>query len=173
MLGYAAYTFALGGLAFWMPTFLERVRGIPAVQASAGFGEIVVVTGFVGTFAGGWLGDYWLRYSKQAYLLMSGWITLLAVPAVYLALAAGTPCVFYPALIVAELLLFMSTGPDQHRHRQSRQSGGARIGGGAQHSRHPSARRCPLAVHHRGAVGRILARGRGDDRARRRRRVHH
>ncbi|MDE2448441.1 MAG: MFS transporter [Gammaproteobacteria bacterium] len=111
VLGYAAYTFALGGLAFWMPTFLERVRGIPAVQASAGFGEIVVLTGFVGTFVGGWLGDYWLRYSRQAYLWMSGWVTLLAVPAVYLALAAGAPSVFYPALIVAELLLFMSTGP--------------------------------------------------------------
>ena len=111
VLGYAAYTFALGGLAFWMPTFLERVRGIPAVQASAGFGEIVVVTGFVGTFVGGWLGDYWLRYSQQAYLWMSGWVTLLGVPAVYLALAAGAPAVFYPALIVAELLLFMSTGP--------------------------------------------------------------
>lgn len=111
VLGYAAYTFALGGLAFWMPTFLERVRGIPAVKASAGFGEIVVLTGFVGTFVGGWLGDYWLRYSKQAYLLMSGWITVLAVPAVYLALAAARPSVFYPALIAAELLLFMSTGP--------------------------------------------------------------
>jgi MFS family permease len=111
VLGYAAYTFALGGLAFWMPTFLERVRGIPAVQASAGFGEIVVVTGFVGTFVGGWLGDYWQRYSQQAYLWMSGWVTLLGVPAVYVALAAGTPGVFYPALIVAELLLFMSTGP--------------------------------------------------------------
>jgi MFS family permease len=111
VLGYAAYTFALGGLAFWMPTFLERVRGIPAVQASAGFGEIVVLTGFVGTFVGGWLGDYWLRYSKQAYLWMSGWVTLLGVPAVYLALSAGAPAVFYPALVVAQLLLFMSTGP--------------------------------------------------------------
>jgi hypothetical protein len=28
-----------------------------------------------------------------------------------LALSAGAPAVFYPALIVAELLLFMSTGP--------------------------------------------------------------
>jgi hypothetical protein len=94
-----------------MPTFLERVRGIPAESASAGFGEIVVVTGFVGTFVGGWLGDYWLRYSRQAYLWMSGWITLLAVPAAYAALAAGTPAVLYPALVAAELLLFMSTGP--------------------------------------------------------------
>ena len=111
VLGYAAYTFALGGLAFWMPYFLEQVRGVPAVQASAGFGEIVVLTGFVGTFVGGWLGDYWLRYSRQAYLWMSGWVTLLAVPVTYLALAAAAPHVFYPALFVAELLLFMSTGP--------------------------------------------------------------
>ena len=111
VLGYAAYTFALGGLAYWMPTFLERVRGIPDEQASAGFGAIVVITGFVGTFAGGWLGDYWLKYSRQAYLWMSGWTTLIAVPAVWLALSAGSPSTFYPALIAAELLLFMSTGP--------------------------------------------------------------
>lgn len=111
VLGYAAYTFALGGLAYWMPTFLERVRGISAGEASTGFGAIVVVTGFVGTFVGGWLGDYWLQFSRQAYLWMSGWATLLAVPACYVALAAGAPSVFYPALIVAELLLFMSTGP--------------------------------------------------------------
>jgi MFS transporter, Spinster family, sphingosine-1-phosphate transporter len=111
VLGYAAYTFALGGLAFWMPTFLERVRGIPAVQATTGFGAIVVVTGFLGTFAGGWLGDYWLRSSRQAYLWMSGWITLLAVPFVLVALTAPAPSVYYPAIVVGQLLLFMSTGP--------------------------------------------------------------
>ena len=61
VLGYAAYTFALGGLAFWAPAFLERVRGMPKAQATVQFGSIVVVTGFVGTFAGGWAGDYFLR----------------------------------------------------------------------------------------------------------------
>ena len=111
VLGYAAYTFALGGMAFWMPTFLERVRGVPGVTATAGFGEIVVVTGFLGTFAGGWLGDYCLKFSAQAYLWLSGWVTVLAVPATYLALASGTPWVFYGALTAAQLLLFMSTGP--------------------------------------------------------------
>jgi MFS family permease len=111
VLGYAAYTFAVGGLAFWMPTFLERVHGIPVAQATTGFGAIVVVTGFVGTFAGGWLGDYWLRFSQQAYQWMSGWITLLAVPFAFVALTASAPSVYYPAIVVAELLLFMSTGP--------------------------------------------------------------
>ena len=111
VLGYAAYTFALGGLAFWMPTFLERVHGIPKVQATTGFGAIVVVTGFVGTFVGGWLGDYCLRYSRQAYLWFSGATTLLAVPFVVLALTASAPSVYYPGIVCAQLLLFMSTGP--------------------------------------------------------------
>ena len=111
VLGYAAYTFALGGLAFWMPAFLERVRGVPAVEATSGFGGIVVVTGFVGTFAGGWLGDYFLKSSRQAYLWFSGAVTLLAAPVALLALTAPAPQLYYPAIVVAQLLLFMSTGP--------------------------------------------------------------
>ena len=111
VLGYAAYTFALGGLAVWMPNFLERVHNIPAVQATTTFGAIVVVTGFLGTFAGGWLGDYWQKSSRQAYLWMSGWITLVAAPLTFLSLTAASPSWYYPAIVVAELLLFMSTGP--------------------------------------------------------------
>lgn len=109
--GYAAYTFALGGLASWMPSFLERAHAIPKAQASTGFGEIVVITGFLGTFVGGWLGDYFLKYSRQAYLWFSGIVTLLAVPFAVVALTAGAPPVYYGAIVIAELLLFMSTGP--------------------------------------------------------------
>jgi MFS family permease len=111
VLGYAAYTFALGGLAVWMPYFLEHVHNIPAVQATTSFGAIVVVTGFLGTFAGGWLGDYWQKSSSQAYLWMSGWATLIAAPLAFVALTVASPSVYYPAIIAAELLLFMSTGP--------------------------------------------------------------
>ena len=111
VLGYAAYTFALGGLAVWMPNFLEHVHNIPAVQATTSFGAIVVVTGFLGTFLGGWLGDYWVKSSRQAYLWMSGVITLVAAPLTFVALTAASSSVYYPAIIAAELLLFMSTGP--------------------------------------------------------------
>jgi MFS family permease len=111
VLGYAAYTFAVGGLAFWMPAFLERIRGISRASATIGFGGIVVVTGFVGTFVGGWVGDYWARTSRQAYLWLSSWTTFLAVPFACLALMATTPALYYTGIVVAELLLFMSTGP--------------------------------------------------------------
>jgi MFS family permease len=109
--GYAAYTFALGGLAYWMPAFLELVRGVPKAAAATDFGKIVLVTGFLGTFAGGWLADYLLRHSRQAYLWFSGVVTLLAAPVAYLALASPDRHVYMPAIVVAELLLFTSTGP--------------------------------------------------------------
>jgi MFS family permease len=111
VLGYAAYTFAVGGLAFWMPAFLERIRGVPRESATIGFGGIVVVTGFIGTFVGGWLGDYWARTSRQGYLWLSSWSTFLAVPFACMALMATTPALYYSGIVVAELLLFMSTGP--------------------------------------------------------------
>jgi MFS transporter, Spinster family, sphingosine-1-phosphate transporter len=111
VLGYAAYTFGLGGLSFWMPTFLEQVRGVPVDQATTGFGAIVIVTGFVGTLAGGWLGDWCLKRSPQGYLWFSALTTLAAAPLALLALASPAPQIYYPAIVIAQLLLFMSTGP--------------------------------------------------------------
>ena len=111
VLGYAAYTFALGGLAFWMPTFLERVRGVSKAAATVQFGGIVVATGFVGTFAGGWIGDYFLPRARHAYLLVSGIATLVAVPFCIGALVSPTPSVYLTSLVIAELLIFASTGP--------------------------------------------------------------
>ncbi|HXL33604.1 MAG TPA: MFS transporter [Gemmatimonadales bacterium] len=111
VLGYAAYTFAIGALAFWTPAFLERTRGIPKAQATVQFGAVVVVTGFVGTYAGGWIGDYFLRVSRQAYLWVSGAVTLVAAPLTLVALAAPQPVVYWTAIVAAELCLFASTGP--------------------------------------------------------------
>jgi MFS family permease len=111
VLGYAAYTFAIGALAFWTPAFLERARGIPKAQATVQFGAIVVVTGFVGTYGGGWIGDYVLRCSKQAYLWVSGVVTLAAAPLTLAALVVPARPVYWSAIVAAELCLFASTGP--------------------------------------------------------------
>jgi MFS family permease len=111
VLGYAAYTFAIGALAFWTPAFLERTRGIPKAHATVQFGAIVVITGFIGTYAGGWLGDHFLRVSRQAYLWVSGVVTLVAAPLTLVALAAPQPAVYWTAIVAAELCLFASTGP--------------------------------------------------------------
>ena len=111
ILGYAAYTFALGGLAFWMPAYLERVRGMPRSEATVSFGAIVVITGFVGTFVGGWLGDHYARYSKQAHLWISAIATFIAAPFTWLALTAASTSMYAGCMIVAQLMMFLSTGP--------------------------------------------------------------
>lgn len=111
VLGYAAYTFALGGLAAWMPTFLERVRGIPSGEAAISFGKIVVVTGLIGTFLGGWLGDYCLKFSRQSFLWLCAISTLAAAPFVWGALTTASTAQYFVYLVIAQLLMFLSTGP--------------------------------------------------------------
>lgn len=111
VLGYAAYTFAIGGLASWMPAFLERVRGMTHENATISFGYIVVVTGLVGTFIGGWLGDFCNRYSKYGDLLVSAIATLIAAPFVWLALTATSQTSYLVCMVTAQLLMFLSTGP--------------------------------------------------------------
>ena len=49
--------------------------------------------------------------SREAYLWVSGWATLAAAPATLVAFVAPQPAVYLPALVVAQLLVFASTGP--------------------------------------------------------------
>lgn len=111
VLGYAAYTFALGGMAAFMPMFLMRVRGLAEGTATSGFGGVLVATGFVGTAIGGWIGDSLLRVTRQAYLWVSGVATLAAAPLVLVGLTSPKPIVYWGAVVAAEVLLFASTGP--------------------------------------------------------------
>jgi predicted MFS family arabinose efflux permease len=111
VLAMSAMTFALGGMAYWFPTFFSRVKGLPLDKANTLFGAMTVVAGLVGTFFGGWLGDFLLKRIPQAYLLVSGFGMLLGVPAAYVGLTASEPRVYLPAIFVAEVLVFLNTGP--------------------------------------------------------------
>src|SRR4029078_3893932 len=57
MFGMSAMTFALGGRASWMPTFLSRVKGLSLDAANTGFGALTVGAGLIWQFLGGVLGD--------------------------------------------------------------------------------------------------------------------
>jgi predicted MFS family arabinose efflux permease len=111
VLGYAAYTFALGGIVVWMPSFLVRVHHMSLALADKQLGAAVVVTGFVGTFLGGWVGDALVKRTREGYLWLSGISMLLATPLAYVALTASAPPTYWASLIAAEILLFISTGP--------------------------------------------------------------
>jgi MFS family permease len=109
--GFVLYTFALGGLVGWIPAFLERYDGMSTAQANQIFGALTVVSGFLGTFVGGFLGDYLLRRTPHAYLWLSGLCMFAGAPATLLAFTSRSPEVFLPAIFAAEFFLFLNTGP--------------------------------------------------------------
>ena len=111
VVGYAAYTFALGGLGFWMATFLERVRGVELSQADFLVGSVTVLAGLGGTFAGGYIGDWLSARIKHGQLWLSGISSIAAIVPTWLALTVASSPTYLVWFFVAEFLLFLSTGP--------------------------------------------------------------
>ena len=111
VLGYTAYTFALGGLAIWMPTYLERVRGFELTQANLFVGGMTAAAGLGGTFVGGFVGDHLSLRFRQGHLWLSGVSTLVATVPAWVALTAASPLAYQSSLFVAEFLLFLCAGP--------------------------------------------------------------
>lgn len=110
-LSMAAMTFALGGLAQWAPSFLNRGFGLDVARGSMLFGMITVVSGILGTLAGGWLGDRLQRRTPAGYQYVSAAGFLLGAPAMTLALATTNLTLCLSAIFAAELFLFLNTGP--------------------------------------------------------------
>ncbi len=108
--GYAMVTFTLGGISWWMPSFLERVDG--RSQQSAGFimGAITVAAGLLGTIAGGTLAQKWSKRNAAALYLVPAWGAILALPPA-LVCFFGPRGLTLPSLALAIFLIFMGSGP--------------------------------------------------------------
>jgi MFS transporter, Spinster family, sphingosine-1-phosphate transporter len=110
ILGYAAVTFSLGGISWWMPSFLQRVEG--RTQSSAAFlmGAITVVTGLGGTITGGIIAQRWSRKTSKALYFVPAISAALAVPPA-LVCFFGPKSLTIPSLAIAIFLIFLGTGP--------------------------------------------------------------
>jgi MFS transporter, Spinster family, sphingosine-1-phosphate transporter len=110
-LAMAAMTFALGGLAQWVPTFLYREHGLDVEKANTLFGGITVLAGITGTLTGGWLGDYFQQKHGKGYLTVSGWGFIAGAPITAYALFTHSLPGCIAAMFCAEFFLFLNTGP--------------------------------------------------------------
>ncbi len=110
-LAMAAMTFAIGGLAQWIPSFLYRVHALDVAKGNTLFGATTVLAGILGTLAGGWLGDRWQKSNGKGYLLISGWGFLIGTPFAALAILAPGLIGCMSAIFIAEFFLFLNTGP--------------------------------------------------------------
>lgn len=109
-LGMALYTFAIGGMQVWIPTFLIRLRGLDLKTANIDFAVITVINGIVATLLGGWLGDRLLKRYFGAYYTFSGIAMLIAVPFMVAAIYT-TGKMMFPAIFAAVFFILIGTGP--------------------------------------------------------------
>jgi MFS transporter, Spinster family, sphingosine-1-phosphate transporter len=109
--GYTLMTFAIGGLAFWMPTFLHQERGYDLKEANFLLGAVTATAGLFGTIAGGWLGDRMDRRMPGGGLKLSALGLLGAAPLVYVAANAHGTLAICVAFFAAQFLLFLNSGP--------------------------------------------------------------
>jgi MFS family permease len=111
-LGMAAMTFAIGGLAWWMPDYLEQrhVGDVGWLGPRTFFGILTATAGLAATLLGGLAGD-WLRGRYAgSYFLVSGAAMLLGFPMVLLVLNTPFPLAWV-FVFLAVFCLFFNTGP--------------------------------------------------------------
>jgi MFS family permease len=132
VLGFCAYTFAIGGFAAWAVVYTVRRYGLETGKASQTFGLVTVIAGFLGTLLGGWMGDAAARARERSATRRKGapldpgetdfaiaranldvcvLSTGLGAPLAVAAILASTERGFVAALFPCEVALFLLSGP--------------------------------------------------------------
>lgn len=110
--GYTAYTFSLGGFAYWAPHYVSSVLAFPLEKANLWFGALTVTTGLLGTLGGGQIGTVafqrWGQKGTRTFLAIT---TGFSVPFAILSLTSSSATGFFVFAFFCELFLFASTGP--------------------------------------------------------------
>lgn len=109
--GLTLMTFSIGGLADFMPKFLQTERHLDMATSSTIFGGVTALAGLLGTLAGGWFGAKAERRSTTGGLWVSGVALAASAPLVFLTARAGPASAIFGVLFLAQTLIFMNTGP--------------------------------------------------------------
>ena len=108
-LGMAAMTFAIGGIAFWMPYYLGTRAGAPR-SSTIIFGAITALAGLTATLLGGVAGDRLRARFPGSYFLVSGTAMLAGFPVFLAVLWAPFPWIWVLIFLTC-FCLFFNTGP--------------------------------------------------------------
>jgi MFS family permease len=110
-LGMTAMTFALGGIGFWMPSYIHEFRGQPNLgRVNLIFGAVVAVAGLTATLLGGVAGDKLRARFPGSYFLVSGAAMLVGFPLCIAMLYVPFPSAWL-IIFLACFCLFFNTGP--------------------------------------------------------------
>lgn len=104
-------TFSIGGLGYWMKTFLETERGFTSTGAGTALGATTVVGGLVGTILGGLLGDRLEKRKAGGGIWLSAWGLSLAAPFMIASTLLENRSMILGALLLAQVFIFLNQGP--------------------------------------------------------------
>lgn len=103
MLGY--------GIAFWLPSLLQRSFGLDLIETSLFFGSILLIGGVAGVIGGGILGDWLGSKNKGAYGLVPAVAFLLAVPLFAAGIMSGSATMAFVLFLIPQGLAYIWLGP--------------------------------------------------------------
>ncbi|CAN5737178.1 MFS transporter [soil metagenome] len=122
VLGYCAYTFAIGAFSYWAPKFLYARYDLALKVANFRFGLITVVAGVIATFLGGYWADRMRRRIASSAApsdddVTRGLLRICAIgsaigaPLALAAFLSPSPLWFFVLVFFCILALFLSTSP--------------------------------------------------------------
>ncbi len=102
--GMAAVVFVTTSMLTWLPTYFEKVRGIPQ-QTAGQMASIVMMLAIVGAPLGGFLTDRWRRTRENARLIYPALSTFLSAITLFIALALLKDTAQYIVLLIFGVLI--------------------------------------------------------------------
>lgn len=106
----ALHAFVGYGVALFLPSFFIRVHGFGLAETST-YLFLIGLTGVIGTFLGGYLGDRFAHRDKRWYMGIPGIATLASVPFAFLFYTTGNPIVALFLAVPGAILGPMYLGP--------------------------------------------------------------
>jgi MFS family permease len=110
--GAVPQTAVVGCFGSWAPHYLERKFQMSTAAADSRFGVVVVITGFLGTFLGGFWTDRVKDTDRmRASMKVCAISACVATPFCLLCVLAPSPTWFFALIFVAQLAIWASFSP--------------------------------------------------------------
>ncbi len=108
----AAFSSMLGyGIAFWLPSLLQRSFGLDLIETSWFFGALLLLGGVAGVIAGGLLGDRMGRGDRAYYGYLPGVAFILGAPLFALGVLSGSATAAFLLFLIPQALVYVWLGP--------------------------------------------------------------
>lgn len=109
--GAAASSMMGYGLAFWLPSLMQRSFGLDLVHTAHFFGLLLLIGGSVGVLAGGWIGDWLGGRDRAAFARLPALAYVLGVPLFAVGLWCGSAQAAFWLFLLPQALVYLWLAP--------------------------------------------------------------